>query len=49
MKLPLSALAVLVGYVVAITAFGAWLGRRGRSVRDYFLGRRSVPWWAIAS
>jgi solute:Na+ symporter, SSS family len=48
-KLPLSALLVLVVYVVAITAFGTWLGRRGRSVKDYFLGGRSVPWWAIAA
>ena len=49
MKLPLSALVVLVAYVVAITAFGTWLGRRGKSVRDYFLAARSVPWWAIAT
>ena len=40
---------MLIAYVVAITAFGTWLGRRRRSVRDYFLGGRSVPWWAIAS
>ena len=49
MKLPLSAVLVLAVYVVAITAFGTWLGRRGRSVKDYFLGGRSVPWWAIAA
>ena len=49
MKLPLSAVVVLAVYVVAITAFGTWLGRRGRSVKDYFLGGRSVPWWAIAA
>ncbi|PYQ07090.1 MAG: sodium:solute symporter [Acidobacteria bacterium] len=49
MRLPLSAAVVLLVYVVAITAFGTWLGRRRRSVRDYFLGGRSVPWWAIAS
>lgn len=49
MQLPLSAVAVLLGYVLAITAFGAWLGRRGRSVQDYFLAGRSVPWWAIAA
>ena len=49
MKLPLSALVVLVAYVVSITAFGIWLGRRHRSVRDYFLAARSVPWWAIAT
>ena len=49
MRLPLSAAVVLIAYVVGITAFGTWLGRRRRSVRDYFLGGRSVPWWAIAS
>src|SRR6267143_5205254 len=49
MRLPLSAAVVLIAYVVAITAFGMWLGRRRRSVRDYFLGGRSVPWWAIAT
>ena len=49
MKLPLSAVLVLGLYVVAITAFGTWLGRRGRSTRDYFLGGHSVPWWAIAA
>jgi SSS family transporter len=47
--LPLSAALVLVAYVVAITTFGWWLGRRRRSVRDYFLGGRRVPWWAIAA
>ena len=49
MKLPLSAVVVLALYVAGITAFGTWLGRRGRSVKDYFLGGRSVPWWAIAA
>ena len=49
MNLPLSAVLVLLAYVAAITAFGTWLGRRSRSVRDYFLSGRSVPWWAIAA
>jgi SSS family solute:Na+ symporter len=48
-QLPVSALVVLVAYVAALTAFGTWLGRRQRSLRDYFLGGRSVPWWAIAA
>jgi SSS family transporter len=48
-NLPPSAVLVLVGYVGGITAFGTWLGRRGRSARDYFLSGRSVPWWAIAA
>lgn len=49
MTLAPSAAAVLVLYVVAITAFGAWLGRRGRTMQAYFLAGRSVPWWAVAA
>ena len=50
MKLPLSAALVLLAYIVAITAFGTWLGRKhSGGVRGYFLGGQSVPWWAIAS
>jgi solute:Na+ symporter, SSS family len=48
-RLPLSAALVLAAYVAAITAFGTWLGRRRRSVQDYFLGGRRVPWWAVAA
>jgi SSS family transporter len=49
MRLPLTALVVLVAYVAAITAFGTWLGRKRRSVEGYFLAGRTVPWWAVAS
>jgi len=49
MTLPASALAVLVLYLAAITAFGTYLGRKRRSVEDYFLAGRSVPWWAITA
>jgi SSS family transporter len=49
LRLPLSAVLVLLAYVIAVTALGTWLGRRGASVRDYFLAGRSVPWWAIAA
>jgi SSS family solute:Na+ symporter len=48
-RLPLSAALVLLAYVAAITALGIRLGRRGRSVQDYFLAGRRVPWWAIAA
>lgn len=49
MNLSITALAVVLGYLVAITAFGSYLGRRRKSVNDYFLADRSVPWWAIAA
>ena len=39
--------AVLVIYIVAVTAWGAWLGRANRGATDYFLGSRNLPWWAV--
>jgi SSS family solute:Na+ symporter len=40
-------LAVLVIYLVAITAWGIWLGRGQHGGRDYFLGGRELPWGAV--
>ncbi|MGA2631621.1 MAG: sodium:solute symporter [Terriglobia bacterium] len=40
---------VVVGaYLIAITLFGARFGKRQRTLHDYFLGGRRLPWWAIA-
>ncbi len=41
-------LAVILVYLVGITAFGAQFRRRQKDLRDYFLGGRRAPWWAIA-
>jgi len=41
-------LAILVLYLVAITLFGAYFRRGQNNLRDYFLGGRTAPWWAIA-
>ncbi len=40
--------AVLVAYLIGITWFGARFRKSQKSVRDYFLGGRRTPWWAIA-
>ncbi len=40
-------LAVLITYLVGVTAFGTWLGTRQKDARDYFLADRSIPWWAV--
>ncbi|MCS6952833.1 MAG: sodium:solute symporter [Bryobacterales bacterium] len=40
--------AVILLYLAGITWFGARFGRRQRTLRDYFLGGKTVPWWAIA-
>jgi solute:Na+ symporter, SSS family len=41
-------LTVVVVYLVAITALGAHFGKSQRTLHDYFLGGRRLPWWAIA-
>jgi SSS family solute:Na+ symporter len=41
-------LTVVVIYLAAITALGAHFGKSQRTLHDYFLGGRRLPWWAIA-
>lgn len=38
---------VLVVYILGVAALGASFGRNQHSTEDYFLGGRSIPWWAI--
>ena len=40
-------LIVIAAYVGCIVLFGTWVSRTHRDIRDYFVGRQSVPWWAI--
>ena len=30
-----------------VLGVGWWAGRRERSVEDYFVGERKIPWWAV--
>src|ERR1035438_552733 len=41
-------LAVVVAYLAGITWFGARFRSSQRTLKDYFLGGKSAPWWAIA-
>ncbi len=41
-------LAIIAIYLVGITLFGLHFRKRQRSIRDYFLAGRDIPWWAIA-
>lgn len=41
-------LAVILVYLIGITWFGAHFKESQKSLRDYFLGGRNTPWWAIA-
>ena len=39
-------LAIVIVYLVAVTALGLWASRGIRSSKDFFLAGRSLPWWA---
>jgi solute:Na+ symporter, SSS family len=41
-------LGVILAYLVAITWFGARFRHGQKNLRDYFLGGRNAPWWAIS-
>ncbi|MDX6271507.1 MAG: solute:Na+ symporter, family [Acidobacteriota bacterium] len=42
-------LVIIFGYLAGITVFGVWFSGKQETTRDYFLGDRTVPWWAIAA
>jgi len=48
MRLTLPDLIVIVLYLAGITIFGITFRQKDGSVRDYLLGSRSAPWWALA-
>jgi solute:Na+ symporter, SSS family len=39
---------IIVAYLVAVIAFGLWMGRGQKDTRDYFLGSRNIPWWGVS-
>ena len=41
-------LAIVIVYLIIITLFGAHFRKSQHTLRDYFLGGRRLPWWAIA-
>lgn len=47
MKISNTDLAVLLGYLLAMLAFGLWMGRRQKDAADFMVGSRSVPWWLV--
>jgi SSS family solute:Na+ symporter len=41
-------LAIILAYLLGVTAFGLHFRRHRRSLKDYFLADRQIPWWAIS-
>ena len=38
---------IIVAYLIGIAIFGIVSGGKQKSVKDYFLGSKVVPWWAV--
>lgn len=41
-------LAIVLGYLIGVTALGIHFRRGQQSAQDYFLGGKTAPWWALA-
>ncbi|HEV2306775.1 MAG TPA: sodium:solute symporter [Candidatus Acidoferrales bacterium] len=48
MRIGIIDLTIIVVYLAGVTLFGLRYGRKQRTIRDYFLGGRTAPWWALA-
>jgi solute:Na+ symporter, SSS family len=41
-------LVIVVAYLLGVTYLGIHFRRQQHDIKDYFLGGRSAPWWALA-
>src|SRR5712672_3980593 len=41
-------LVIVIAYLLAVTALGMRFRGKQQDARDYFLGGRTAPWWALA-
>jgi SSS family transporter len=48
MRLHIFDVVIIAVYLIGITLFGLRFRKSQRSMRDYFLADRNIPWWAIA-
>jgi SSS family solute:Na+ symporter len=48
MRLHTPDILIIAVYLIAITLFGLRFRKSQRTLRDYFLADRNIPWWAIS-
>ena len=41
-------LGIVIAYLLGVTALGVYFRRGPQDAKDYFLGGRTAPWWALA-
>ena len=40
-------ITIITLYLAVVLGIGAWFARKQGGARDYFLGRHTIPWWAV--
>lgn len=48
MRIGIIDLVIIILYLAGVTLFGSCFRRSQHTIRDYFLGGRTAPWWALA-
>jgi len=38
---------IIVVFLIGAAAFGIITGGKQKTVKDYFLGSKEIPWWAV--
>lgn len=38
---------IIIAYLIAIALWGILIGGKQKTTKDYFLGAKKVPWWAV--
>ncbi len=38
---------IIIAFLIGTAAVGIFSGGKQKSVKDYFLGSKNVPWWAV--
>src|SRR5438876_6727097 len=39
--------AIVLAYLLATTALGAWFSNKQKDIKTYFVGDRNVSWWLV--
>jgi len=39
---------IVVAYLIVVALIGSFSGGKQRTTKDYFLGGKNIPWWAVA-
>ena len=41
-------IAIIIIYLITVALIGSLSGGRQKSTKDYFMGGKSIPWWAVS-